>query len=404
MARVLVVITPAEGHVNPSLGLITELVNLGEEVVYVTVEEYRSRMEQTGARVMTYPFLQDAFSHDPVLKPLEYRHPYQFIHMVTCGVIPQMIPEVLRVIEHQTFDYLIYDSLMGWGGKILAEKLGIPAVCSITSFAFVEPLGKNVGSLNEEHSYTQQLYEAIMNAAQEIAAEYQVSVPAVEDIMAHTGQLKIVYTSRYFQPRADELDDRYLFTGPSIIPRQDAPAFPFRLLRERHSETVYISMGTILNKNLEFYKLCFDALKDLPINVVLSSGKYTDLEALEGLIPDNFIVKPYVAQLEILQHTNVFVTHAGMNSVSEALYFDVPLVMIPMTSDQPFVAARVNELGAGVVLDQHHLSAALLREAVMEVLHNPDYQKQAHLIGESLRQAGGYTRAAAAIMQQFAKV
>ncbi|WP_342556108.1 macrolide family glycosyltransferase [Paenibacillus sp. FSL R7-0652] len=399
MARVLAVITPAEGHVNPSLGLITELVKLGEEVVYVCVEEYRSRVEQTGAKVLTYPFLQDAFSHDPILKPFEYRHPYEFIHMIVCGMIPRMIPEILRVIEGQTFDYLIYDSLMGWGGSILAEKLGIPAVCTTASFASVEPLNSS-----EDDVDTQEMYEAIMNTAREIAAEHQVSLPAVEDMVAHIGQLKIVYTSRYFQPRADELHDDYLFTGPSIISRQDAPEFPFDILRERHSQTVYISMGTILNKNLEFYKLCFDAFKELPINVVLSSGKYTDMESLLDLIPDNFIVKPYVAQIELLQHTDVFVTHAGMNSVSEALYFDVPLVMIPMTSDQPFVAGRVKELGAGLVLNHHTLNASRLREAVKEVLHNPVYQEKAHLIGESLRQAGGYQRAAAAIMQQFAKV
>ncbi|MBB6020161.1 MGT family glycosyltransferase [Paenibacillus sp. JGP012] len=399
MARVLVVITPAEGHVNPSLGLITELVKLGEEVVYVCVEEYHSRIEQTGAQVITYPFLYDAFSHDPILQPLEYSHPYQFIHMVTCGIIPKMIPEVLRVIENQTFDYLIYDSLMGWGGQILAEKLGIPAVCTISSFALVEPSG-----LDDKPIDTEELYEGIMNTARKISSELQVSLPAVEDMMAHQGALNIVYTSRFFQPRADELDDRYCFSGPSIIPRQDAPVFPLDLLREHPRENVYISMGTILNKNLEFYKLCFDALKDLPINVILSSGKYTDIEPLRELIPDNFIVKPYVAQLELLQYTNVFVTHAGMNSVSEALYFNVPLVMIPMTSDQPFVANRVQELGAGIVLDKNNLYAVDLREAVMEVLGNHVYKDKAHRIGESLRQAGGCARAATAIMQQFAKV
>lgn len=400
MARVLVVITPAEGHVNPSLGLITELVKLGEDVVYVCVEEYRSRIEQTGARVMTYPFAEDAFSHEPTLKPLAYRHPYQFIHMVTCGIIPRMIPEVLRLIEHETFDYLIYDSLMGWGGQILAEKLGIPSVCTISSFASVEPTSIE----NGEDIDTQKLYEAIMNTAKDIATTYKVSLPVVEEMMAHNAQLNIVYTSRYFQPRAEELHERFLFTGSSIIPREDAPEFPFHLLRERHTKTVYISMGTILNKNLEFYKLCFDALKDQPVNVVLSSGKYTDITSIEAMIPDNFIVKPYVAQIEILQHVDVFVTHAGMNSVSEALYFDVPLVMIPMTSDQPFVAGRVKELGAGLVLDQHHLNAIQLQEAIMEVLHNPNYKEQAHLIGKSLKEAGGCTLAATAIMQQFTKV
>ncbi|WP_440119401.1 macrolide family glycosyltransferase [Paenibacillus sp. QZ-Y1] len=407
MARVLVVITPAEGHVNPSLGLVTQLIDSGEEVVYVCTEEYRSRIEQTGARLITYPFPQDAFSHDPVLKPQEYKHAYQFIYMMVGGVIRRMIPEVLRVIENQKFDYMIFDSLMGWGGTILAEKLGIPAVCSIASFAFVDPLGAGEGMNEKEKKMdmdTKELYEATMKITRELAQEFQVSIPAIEEIPAHAGRLKLVYTSRYFQPQAEKLDPSFIFTGPSIIPRQDAPNFSFELLRQRYQQTVYIAMGTILNKNLDFYQLCFEAFGDLPVNVVLSSGRYTDMVPLADRIPSNFIVMPYIAQLEMLQHTDVFITHAGMNSTSEALYYNVPLVMIPLTSDQPLVAKRVQELGAGITLNKHNLSAADLREALGEVLSNPRYKQQACLIGESLRQAGGYKRAAEMIMNHFAKV
>ncbi|PWW34421.1 MULTISPECIES: macrolide family glycosyltransferase [Paenibacillus] len=404
MARVLVVITPAEGHVNPSLGLVTQLRNNGEEVVYVCTEEYRSRIEQSGAQLITYPFPQDAFSHDPVLKPQEYKHSYQFIYMMVGGIIRRVIPAVLRAIEHQKFDYLIFDSLMGWGGTILAEKLGIPAVCSIASFAFAEPLGSGQDLNEKDDADTMELYEATMKITRELAQEFQVNIPAMEEIPAHAGRLKLVYTSRYFQPQAEKLDDSFIFTGPSIIPRQDAPTFSFELLLERYPQTVYIAMGTILNKNLDFYQLCFEAFGDLPMNVVLSSGRYTDMEPLADRIPSNFIIKPYIAQLDMLQHTDVFITHAGMNSTSEALYYNVPLVMIPLTSDQPLVANRVEELGAGITLDKHNLSPTGLREALAEVLSNPYYKQQAYLIGESLRQAGGYKRAADMIMNHFAKV
>ncbi len=401
IAHVLVVITPAEGHVNPSLGLVTQLVDNGEQVVYVCTEEYRSRIEQTGALLITYPFPQDAFSHDPVLKPQEYKHPYQFTYMMVAGIIQRIIPEVLRVIENQKFDYLIFDSLMGWGGTILAEKLGIPAVCSIASFALINPLGAEKG-VKELDTDTKELYEATMKITHALAQEFQVSVPSIEEIPAHAGELKLVYTSRYFQPYAEKMYNRFIFTGPSIIPRQDVQTFSFELLRERYPQTVYIAMGTILNKNLEFYQLCFEAFGDIPVNVVLSSGRHTDMEPLADQIPSNFIVMPYIAQLDLLQHTDVFITHAGMNSASEALYYNVPLVMIPLTSDQPLVANRVEELGAGITLNKHKLSAADMREALLEVLSNPSYKQQACIIGESLRQAGGYKRAAEMIMSHMA--
>lgn len=59
----------------------------------------------------------------------------------------------------------------------------------------------------------------------------------------------------------------------------------------------------------------------------------------------NFIVKPYIAQLDMFQHTDVFITHAGMNSTTKALYYNVPLVMFQLTLDQPLEAYWVQKLG-----------------------------------------------------------
>ena len=63
-----------------------------------------------------------------------------------------------------------------------------------------------------------------------------------------------------------------------------------------------------------------------------------------------FQVFPYVNQIAVLEKADAFITHCGMNSVSEALYFKVPLVMYPQTNEQKGVAFRVNELGAGLYL------------------------------------------------------
>lgn len=403
MARVLVVITPAEGHVNPSLGLVQQLVKCGEEVTYVCTEEYRKRIEATGATVLTYTYARGSFADDPVLKPIIYKHPYQFIQFVLRGFIEPVIPEVLALTEQDSYDYLIYDYLLGWGGQMIAERLGIPAVCSITSFAFVKPLGSehDVDGLDDEE--IQSIYESTMNTARQLADRYQLSAPAIHDIVKAYGRLKIVHTSRYFQPQVEELDDSYIFTGSSIVPRTDAPDFSLDRHQLPYAHSVYISMGSILNKDINFYKLCFEAFRDEPIQFILSSGKGTDMEPLAEHIPDNFIVKPYFPQLEVLQQVDAFITHAGMNSTSEALYYDVPLVMIPLTSDQPMVAQQVQELGAGVIVDKNELAPAVLRNALLEVLNQSSYKQHARAIGESLRQAGGYERAAEMVMNVVSK-
>ncbi|WP_317890342.1 nucleotide disphospho-sugar-binding domain-containing protein [Paenibacillus polymyxa] len=226
--------------------------------------------------------------------------------------------------------------------------------------------------MNDNDPEIKKLYTATMQITHQLANELQVEAPAIEEIAPHGGRLRSVYTSRYFQPQAEKLDHSFIFTGPSIIPRKDAHSFPFEQLRVLHPQAVYISMGTILNKDLEFYKLCFAA------SLIFRNWK--------------------------CQHVDAFVTHAGMNSISEALYYNVPQVMIPLTSDQPIVASRVQELGAGVVVDKNKLTPASLRAALLEVLSHPTYKEQAHEIGESLRQADGYRHAADTIMSHFSTI
>lgn len=117
---------------------------------------------------------------------------------------------------------------------------------------------------------------------------------------------------------------------------------------------------------MDFYKLCFAAFAETKYTVILSVGRQTDLLDL-GDIPANFIVQSYVPQLEILQRAKLFVTHGGMNSTSEGLYYGVPLIVLPQSADQPYLARRVAELGAGIHLNPEGLTAGDLREAAERV-------------------------------------
>lgn len=92
-----------------------------------------------------------------------------------------------------------------------------------------------------------------------------------------------------------------------------------------------------------------------------------------------------------------------MNSVSEALFHDVPLIGIPLSADQQIVASRVEELGCGVKLSRQQATAEALRSAVDRVIANDEYKKNSSIVGETLRHAGGYKRAADLIMTMTKK-
>lgn len=120
MARVLYVTIPAEGHVNPTIGLVKQLVDNGEEVVYMCSEQYRSRLAQTGAQFRAYQIDETVF-RELGFNPTEYTHPLHFTNFILRGIIEPHIPEILRQTENESFDYLIFDSLFGWGGAVLGK-------------------------------------------------------------------------------------------------------------------------------------------------------------------------------------------------------------------------------------------------------------------------------------------
>jgi len=216
-------------------------------------------------------------------------------------------------------------------------------------------------------------------------------------VFSHAEQLNIIFIPKEFQPAVETFDDRYLFVGPSILPRHEAPDFPFDQLSSERP-LLYISLGSIFTNQPEFYKQCFAAFADQPWQVVLSIGKHIDPTTL-GPVPVNFLLSPYVPQLDILPRTRLFVTHAGTNSVMESMYFGVPMVLIPQQPEQQMHAQRVVDLGLGVMLDKGSVTASTLRDAVERVAHDEAYRERVQQMKQITREAGGYQRAVDAIMQ-----
>ena len=125
-------------------------------------------------------------------------------------------------------------------------------------------------------------------------------------------------------------------------------------------------MGTVVKGSVNFFKKCIQAFETEDVTVILSVGKHFDIRKL-GTIPKNFRVYQTVPQLSVLRQADVFVTHGGMNSVSEALFYGVPMVVIPCIADQPTNARRIEELGLGKYLEYGKINSNILRNTVLDV-------------------------------------
>jgi MGT family glycosyltransferase len=392
MSTALVLNMPAHGHINPTLPLIAELVKRGEKVIYYGLEPFRASIEETGA--MYRPYGKD-FPLDPDHDANRLVGPFSTIEALL-ETSQWILDHKLQEIRDVQADYVIHDAFCLWGSYV-ARVLDRPAIASISTMVLNEKIasgGKIDGFMLQIMSlFARQRITRSRAIASQLSERYKLRAPSnLFELFQSHGALNIVYTSRAFQPFAELFDERhYKFVGPSILPRLQAPTFPFDKLDGR--PLIYISLGTAYNKQPAFFQKCIKAFAEGPWQIVMAIGQHISLDSL-GNLPSNFIVQSFVPQLDVLQHADLFITHGGMNSVNEALYYNVPLVVVPQIAEQNWNAKRVAELGTGKVLSARQITAQKLRRSVEKILAQPAYAQAAARIGESLRDAGGYVKAA----------
>ncbi|MEE1125613.1 MAG: macrolide family glycosyltransferase [Acutalibacteraceae bacterium] len=382
MSKIVFFCIPAHGHTNPTLGVVDELVKRGHEVVYYSYNQFREKIESLGAEFIAcdnYDMEQKLTPEDATKIGKDMAFSTQILVDTTLG-LDDMVCEHMQRLQP---DCIVADSMAVWG-KAVALKLGIPFVSSTTTFAFnqhsAKIMKKGIGEL-----FGMLFSMPKVNKQIKRLQDKGYPVKSILDIIQNDNETNtIVYTSPQFQPCSETFSDKYSFVGPSVRPATE------NILKTK-DKLIYISLGTVINNSLDFYKKCISAFADTDYQVIMSVGNLIDIKDL-GNIPDNFTVKSFVDQIAVLNKADVFLSHCGMNSVSESLYYQVPLVMYPQTSEQSGVATRVEQLEAGLRIKK--LSAESIREAVETVMNTSTYRENSIAISNGFKSCTGAKGAA----------
>ncbi len=387
MAKIAFFCIPAYGHTNPTLEVVKELIKRNHEVRYYSYNMMKEKIEATSATFISC----DQYDIEMNLKPEDTERigkDLAFSMEVLVNTTLALDEAVLEDMKKWQPDCIVGDSMAVWG-KLTALKLDIPFVSSTTTFAFNKESAKVMDNgLGQLLRMLPALFKANKSVKRLRDKGYPVK-NALSVISNDNNTNTIVYTSPEFQPFSESFSDKYVFVGPSIR-KTEAKVI------KTAQKLLYISLGTVINQNNSFYQNCIKAFGDSDIQVIMSIGNLTDLSEL-GEIPANFTVKNSVDQIAVLQEADAFITHCGMNSVNEALYYKVPLVLFPQTNEQKGVANRVHELGAGVFLKENTVEK--IREAVRTVMEDSIYREAATKISEGFHQCGGPKAAADKIEQ-----
>jgi zeaxanthin glucosyltransferase len=197
-----------------------------------------------------------------------------------------------------------------------------------------------------------------------------------------------------------KLPPNFHYTGPWLEPEvKDDPEFPWEKLNGR--PLIYASMGTLQNGLEHVFHTIAEACIDLEAQLVIGLGRKT--ASLAKALPGNPMVVDYAPQRALLRRASLVITHGGLNTTLEALSVGVPLVALPITNDQPGVAARIQHLGLGETLPIGQLTPAQLRQLIGKVLTNPEYCTRARECAQKISRQNGAAEAARLIEAAFSQ-
>lgn len=165
----------------------------------------------------------------------------------------------------------------------------------------------------------------------------------------------------------------------------EAPAgatLPEAFRRTAQPRTVYLTLGTVFS-SVELWRRLFEAVADLPVTIVATTGHAVDPGEL-GPLPANVAVERFVPQALLLPNCSAVICHAGAGTVLGALTFGLPLLLLPMGADQFGNATAIADAGAGIVLDPDAATPAAIRAALSRLLDTDSFRRAARKVADSI--------------------
>jgi zeaxanthin glucosyltransferase len=382
MSRFLIITLPLAGHVNPPAAVARVLEARGHDVAW-SGSEARLR-PWLGPDATVYPtgmrlFRGQADNGIASVKSLWESFIVPFTRFT--------LPAVEKAVAEYQPDVVVTDQ-HAVAGALVAQRHGIPWATLCTSTI---ELGRPFAQLPKVAAW-------IRGHLATLSAEAGLADGQAVDLR-FSPYLVIVFSSAFLLG-AQDFPGHFALVGPALSGRPATVSFPWDRLdpARRH---VLVTVGTMADADaMDFYPRAVAALR--PLGDSVQAIVLAPPEAV-GDAPEHILPIERIPQLEVLPHMDAVVCHAGLNTVSETLSNAVPLVVAPLTRDQPINAANVVRVGAGIRVHFHRVRPDQLRAAVLDLLGDPAYRSAAGMVRDSFAAAGGAPEAAARLERLAAR-
>lgn len=379
--KVLFVVPPLVGHINPTISVARALVDRGHQVAWVGHPGVLRPRLPDGATLFALDeqvaraVVADVATRSQIVRgaaALKFLWEDFFVPLAR-----SMRPGVEAAVDAFHPDVLCVDQ-QALAGAVVARARNLPwATLATTSAGVVDPLA----GLPQVQRWLRDVIAELEREAGLAPSEHGALSP----------HRVIAFTTAALVGAAENFPPHYRFVGPATSDRPEPTDFPWDALIDR--PRVLVSMGTVnADASARFYDVALAALADLPVQAIVAAPP----ERIAAAAPPT-IVRAYLPQLALLAHVDAVVCHAGHNTTVEALARGLPLVVAPIKDDQPIVADQVVAAGAGLRVKFGRVQPAELRAAIDRVLTEPGFRTAAAAVATSFAAAGGAHAAALAV-------
>nr|QNH67988.1 UDP-glucuronosyltransferase-like protein 6 [Brachionus koreanus] len=406
--KILMLILPEIGHMNPMLCIARDLVDNNYEVVFYGLSSQKELIEQSGAHFKQYVYENyscrtNSLQKDPANNMLG-------ILMSLIDLSYKEVPKLAQEIQNLQPDLIVFDNISVPAKYLIKylEKNSTKAPKYVQFFTLL-PSIKNIYPSAEllkqicvvPSGFMFNIQRYWLNFKQRLITSYfgiEYSDPL--ELSTFPSDLNIVTIMPGIHPFENSFNSSFRFVGCclsdkvrklNIEPKLKEQLDLFEVINPReniHNELndkrlIYVSLGTVFYNNVFVFDTIIEAFKEINNSnwiVVISVGKentklYEERQKKGSfLIPENIVLVSFAPQIYLLERASLFITHCGMNSTSEALHYGVPIIGIPIKADQPRVAFRIcDELNLGIRFNPLKLDVVKLRDAILQVLTDKSY-------------------------------
>ena len=422
MNHIGILVHPAIGHVNPMVNLGKEIQKRGDKVTFFGVPDLRELLAQSEMQLWEIGANDFPSGHSAsIFKKMGKLSGLQGIKLITRtskNVCEMLFREAPDAFKRAGIDIVLIDHTFYYGGTI-AEYMNIPfiTICNALPFhqeAAVPPYftgwsyaNTYMARLRNKSGYKlinfigRKVWGVVQRQRKEWKLELYQKRSSAYSPLAQISQLPQALDF----PR-EELPGYFHYIGPFKNSSDIEPVFSdsqdFDFDKLNGKPLIYANLGSIQNRNRKIFDCIAQACSELDVDfqLVISLGNRNE-DSSQVKFPGSPLVFSFPPHQKLINRAHLVITHAGSTALN-CLSVGVPMVAIPITADQPAMAARIARAGAGEVILLKKLNVSTLKASIEKVFVNQEYRDNAKKIGAAIQEAGGVERAVDIIEQVMA--